>query len=729
MNTRYISPTGSGLRDGSSPQNAGTLADLNTFVSAVGAGGQVLLLADRGAYHQGSQISLSSGGSAHASVTIRGVDSHGHAMAAEIVGSRAAHWTPGHAEGSELFRLTSGADNLSFRDLAVKDVGNGVFRAGADIHNVSISNVSAANVTRFFEDSASGNNHSATVSGLKIDQVTVAGYSKGAINLAYDSHGIAIDKVVGDSQGQKGGLFVTGVELSGTVHDVTISSTTMKNDHGTGNPSQYWNGDGFATEAGVHDVTFRNTVSAGNTDAGYDLKSSHTVLENTVAKGNNENYRFWSDSISMTNGTSLDPKYSGGIGSTAHIWMGDHAVAHVDHLTFSDSGKPQTLFNLTQTGSALYLADTEIPQSYNDLVRLYDGSKLVAQASGGIGDFVETGTAHSHTITGGALSDLLQGGSALDTILGGAGNDEIHGATGNDTLKGGDGNDSIFGDAGNDHLYGGAGTDMLSGGLHSDFLYGQAGNDTLDGGAGNDHMAGGAGNDLYIVDSAKDVIVENRGEGTDTVHSSVSYALGSNVENLTLLGTDALHGSGNALANTLTGNNAGNVLEGGGGNDRIFGEGGDDTLTGGAGKDTLDGGAGKDTLVYDSQDKFDGGAGNDRLEFLDKTHLDFDSGFVGRVHGIETLDIRNGAADSLGAGHSLTATDVLDMTDGKDQLWITADKGDSVTLSEGFKAAGTANNYTSGDGIPNGGYATYHASASGHSVILHVSADALVHHH
>src|SRR5690349_13667998 len=108
MKTLYISPTGSGLMDGSSPQNAGTLANLNAFVSAVGAGGQVLLLADKGAYHQTTQITLTAGGSDTASVTIRGVDSHGAAMSAQIVGARTPNWTPGHEEGSELFRLKTG---------------------------------------------------------------------------------------------------------------------------------------------------------------------------------------------------------------------------------------------------------------------------------------------------------------------------------------------------------------------------------------------------------------------------------------------------------------------------------------------------------------------------------------------------------------------------------------------------------------------------------------------
>ncbi|ATN32509.1 hypothetical protein ACO34A_01630 [Rhizobium sp. ACO-34A] len=154
-----------------------------------------------------------------------------------------------------------------------------------------------------------------------------------------------------------------------------------------------------------------------------------------------------------------------------------------------------------------------------------------------------------------------------------------------------------------DVLTGGSGVNVLSGLGGDDTLDGGSGNDTLDGGEGADLLRGGVGNDTYVVDDAGDSVVENVSEGTDLVQAYVSYALGDNVENLTLLGSLALNGIGNALANTLTGNEAENELSGGDGNDTLYGMVGDDTLRGGAGNDTLDGGVGADAMY--------GGAGND----------------------------------------------------------------------------------------------------------------------
>jgi Ca2+-binding RTX toxin-like protein len=125
---------------------------------------------------------------------------------------------------------------------------------------------------------------------------------------------------------------------------------------------------------------------------------------------------------------------------------------------------------------------------------------------------------------------------------------------------------------------------VLTGNAAANVLTGNAGNDTLNGGGGVDTLVGGVGNDTYVVDTTTDVITEAAAAGTDTVQSSVTFALGagSNLENLTLTGAAAIDGTGNALDNLLTGNAAANLLSGDAGSALLRGGAGADTLTGGA---------------------------------------------------------------------------------------------------------------------------------------------------
>ena len=161
------------------------------------------------------------------------------------------------------------------------------------------------------------------------------------------------------------------------------------------------------------------------------------------------------------------------------------------------------------------------------------------------------------TVIGTGGDDLLIGTAYDDTLRGMGGNDVLNGGYGTNTLEGGDGDDLLFGI-----------TDP------NDYSINM--------------MLGGAGNDTYVIAGSADTAVENANEGIDTVQTGITWALSSNVENLTLTGTAAINATGNEQDNVLTGNTAANILTGGAGNDTYVVGAGDTTIeVAGGGIDTV----------------------------------------------------------------------------------------------------------------------------------------------
>lgn len=371
VEVRYVAPTASGAGDGSSWDDAGEFSDVPSLVGELPAGGEIWLRADTGPFQVADRLQISAGGTGGAPVVVRGVDGNGAPAPAVLQGTRTTPYDPEGETGNDVFTLRGGADHLEFRDLAFENVDN-AFLAAGDVTDLVIADTSATNVRRFFENYKSDDEPSANVSDLVIRDVAVSGFSKRVVRLRYGSNGILLEDVVGDSQQQDGDDFAIGVHLEDEVHDVLLRRVTMSNTRDS--LHEYWNGDGFATERDVHDVTFEDTTASGNTDAGYDLKSTATTLFNAVASDNKRNFRFWADDTVAEDCVGEDPLKRGGSSSQAQVWLGEDAEVRLEGCSFSDDD-PETVVFVLEPGAQLTMDGGDVAHA-GELQDLQEGADV-----------------------------------------------------------------------------------------------------------------------------------------------------------------------------------------------------------------------------------------------------------------------------------------------------------------------------------------------------------------
>jgi hypothetical protein len=337
----FVAPIARGTGSGLTTADAADIRELNDLIANARPDDVIELVSDAGPYLISQSINLTAGGTSGHPITIRGpIDG----PRPELRGERADPYDPAGEPGKPLFRLASGADHLVFGNLHCTRIGNGCFYVAAPIADLVIANVSASNVRRFFENGAGEGQADATIVGLTISNVEVSGFSKGAIRLGYDTHGVRIRDVVGNSMQYDGDNFAIGVHLGDTVHDVIIERVRMDNARDT--LHEYWNGDGFVAEAGVYDLQMIDTSASGNTDAGYDIKASNVQLVNATAHDNKRNFRLWGQNLVLHECIGTDPELRGGTGTQAQVHVAETATVEIAGGSFTDADPDTIVFDV-----------------------------------------------------------------------------------------------------------------------------------------------------------------------------------------------------------------------------------------------------------------------------------------------------------------------------------------------------------------------------------------------
>jgi Ca2+-binding RTX toxin-like protein len=577
----------------------------------------------------------------HLTLTGAALNGTGNLLANVLTGSDSVNVLTGAGGNDTLYGL--GGNDTLYGSYSGNDVIDG--GSGSDLLNGLYGN-----------DTLQGGDGNDTLIGDLGDDWLDAGI--GAGNNALDGgagHDTLLGSAVGDDvlQGGDGNDSLNGIQGSDTLYGGAGNDTlrgemgTLSFHGGAGNDilmsggmgtmtAWFGRGDGQDSIVGHSDssmsaTTLQFTGTIAKTDIDLRVAGMSLVLS----------IRGTTDSV------TIDRFYNYGPSTPEGANIGGR-MAGVQRVQFAD-GSVWTMDDL----KAIVFAGTTGNDSIN-------GTWQADTVSGGTGHDQLMGLGGNDRLDGGAGDDTLSGGSGRDTLIGGAGNDRYllvspMDSPANDildvlveTADGGidtvvapesytlganlenlvvngyaytpaDIASKVFTGTGNalaNKLEGSDLRNVLNGLAGHDQLFGYGGQDVLDGGLGNDSMTGGTGDDTYVVDAAGDVVTELLGEGTDLVQAGVHHILAANIENLTLLTTAALNGTGNLLNNTLTGNSSVNVLTGAGGHDTLHGLGGNDILYGSySGNDALFGGTGNDALngLY-GHDTLHGGAGNDTLD-------------------------------------------------------------------------------------------------------------------
>ena len=449
---------------------------------------------------------------------------------------------------------------------------------------------------------------------------------------------------------------------------------------------------GQNAESDTADGNFDEVISGGGSDTAQANGNYDTIVSGSAANAALTATASGSDD-SLLGGSGSDTLTAYGSGDILASGSGAQSLISEDgDTTFVVSGGSDTIRELYSDASDTAYSSVSLTlPAYIDTLILTGSGNIVGDANS-VNDWL-AGGAGNDTLTAGAGLDTLVAGSGLATLVGSTkaalfivnnSGDAVqvgssHGA---DTIES-SASYSLPANVATLTLTGSAAL-AATGNTLSNVITANSGNDTLTAGSGTATLIGGSGNDTFVINKTADVIDDSSTGSSNTLLSSVSYTLPTDVQYLTLTGTAALAGTGNGLDDLIVGNT------------------GKDTLTGGTGIAVLEGGTAGSDLLQDSKNQaaLVGGGGSSTLtggaysdfygagKVSDKITTGATDNVVGinMGDGADTLQPVSGASNvlSLGAGMD---TEELYFTKTSNNLILSDSSGDKITFTNWFSGS------------------------------------------
>lgn len=344
-----------------------------------------------------------------------------------------------------------------------------------------------------------------------------------------------------------------------------------------------------------------DSISGGQGFANIDAGSGHDWVTasgslNTIIGGDGNDTIYGGDGhLFLDGGNGDDALVAGGHNNTIIGGAGNDSIWGGQGNSTIDGGAGNNVIYLDGWSNVLTLGDG------NNLIQDLDGQGTITAGNGnntvallGWSNNLTLGNGNNHVMVawGGNTTIVAANGDNVIELSGWS--NLVTTGNGVDNIWAGMGMSTISSGGGIDHVWlGGSGASQVNLGAGDDVVY--------TGGAFADTLIGGQGNDQFVLVNDSTIIIENPGEGIDTVWVNFSgHRLGANIEFGRIYGNDGIALTGNGLDNSLVAFGTGSMLDGQDGHDGMWGTTNADIFRGGAGNDAIYSFGGMDRFIYDT---------------------------------------------------------------------------------------------------------------------------------
>lgn len=281
----FVTPDGSGARDGSSAANAAPGASISSLFEAMAPGDRLLLASGD---YAGITLTLRSGGTPGKPKVIEGA-----------AGARlSSEWAIGNPEkGSAAITLAPGLSDVVFKNLAIRHHCFAV-RANpskdAPRARLAFENITIEQVRHGF--------YLSDCDELTLSGCTMKRYSKHGFRFEQGCDRVTVKGCLADcSEGDpvwetKTEVFPFGFLVGdggapGT--GILFEDCVARNNIKSNQTVKYTNGDGFVVEGNNSDISFVRCRALRNQDGGFDIKVKDARFTDCIAIGHRRDFRIW----------------------------------------------------------------------------------------------------------------------------------------------------------------------------------------------------------------------------------------------------------------------------------------------------------------------------------------------------------------------------------------------------------------------------------------------------